>query len=317
MSSMAMAKAGISRFILLSRNPSSSLSIFIRKSNFFSLQTLINPFPNPQISSSSFLPKTTHTRFIILSSPFSSSRPTNPTKKINTKVNFSLSDSDSEDEEQQQKQVSKRELDKSKLPPPYDPFKKKPVIEEPQDPKNLQEVFHNMRGDGLINNAVKMFDALSKDGLTHEALELFAQFKDKGQMPDVVAHTAVIEAYANARHSKEALKSLMRILASGVAPNAYTYSVLIKGLATGDAKHLGDAKKYLMEMIEKGMRPNAGTYTAVFEAFARMEKVDEAKEFLGQMKEKGFAPDEKDVKEVLNSKRGPVFGSVMSILFDK
>ncbi|XVE60824.1 hypothetical protein DITRI_Ditri05aG0157700 [Diplodiscus trichospermus] len=174
-----------------------------------------------------------------------------------------------------------------------------------------------MRSDGLMTNAVKMFDALSKDGLTHEALELFSQFKDKGQMPDVVAHTAVIEAYANAGQCKEALKSFMRMLASGVAPNAYTYTVLIKGLATGDAKYLVDAKMYLMEMIGKGMRPNAGTYTAVFEAFARMEKVDEAKEFLGQMKEKGFEPDEKDVKEVLSSKRGPVFRSVMNILFDK
>ncbi|XWS21879.1 hypothetical protein CRYUN_Cryun30bG0093800 [Craigia yunnanensis] len=317
MSSMAMAKARISRFLLSSKYPS-SLSFFIRKTNFFSLPTVLPPSlinPNPHIFSSFVLPTTTHNRFIILSSPFSSSsQPPNYINKINTKVNFSLSNSDSEEEEQN---VSQQELDKSKLPPPYDPFNKKPVIEESQDPKNLQEVFHNMRGDGLINNAVKMFDALSKDGLTHEALELFSQFKDKGQMPDVVAHTAVIEAYANAGQCKEALKSFMRMLASGVAPNAYTYSVLIKGLATGDAKHLCDAKKYLIEMIGKGMKPNAGTYTVVFEAFARMEKVHEAKEFFGQMKEKGFVPDEKDVKEVLSSKRGPVFRSVMSILFDK
>lgn len=174
-----------------------------------------------------------------------------------------------------------------------------------------------MRGDSLINNAVKMFDALSKDGLTHEALELFSEFKDRGQMPDVVAHTAVIEAYANAGQSKEAHKSYMRMLASGVAPNAYTYTVLIKALAAADAKHLVDAKRYLMEMIGKGMRPNALTYTAVFEAFARVEKMEEAKEFLGQMKEKGFAADEKDVRAVLSNKRGPVFRNVMSVLFDK
>ncbi|XP_022773499.1 pentatricopeptide repeat-containing protein At4g38150-like [Durio zibethinus] len=305
---MAMANARISHFLLWFKYPS-SLSFFIRKTNF--------SLPIFLASSSAGIPTTTHNRFATLSSQFSSSsHPPNHTQKINTKVNFSLSDSDSEDEEEEE-QVSKQELDKSKLPPPYDPFNKKPVIEEPQDPKNLQQVFHNMRGDGLINNAVKMFDALSKDGLTHEALELFSQFKDKGQMPDVVAHTAVIEAYANAGQCKEALKSFMRMLASGVAPNAYTYTVLIKGLATVDAKHLGDAKKYLMEMIGKGMRPNAGTYTVVLEAFARMDKVDEAKEFLGQMKEKGFVPDEKDVKEVFSSKRGPVFRSVMSILFDK
>ncbi|XP_021300094.1 pentatricopeptide repeat-containing protein At4g38150-like [Herrania umbratica] len=315
MSSTAMAKAIMSRVLLSSKHPS-SLRSCVRKPNFFSLATFFPSLMNPKthISSSFFLPTTTH-RFTLLSSPFSSSsQPPDHTQRINTKVNFSLSDSDSEEEEEVSK---KQELDKSKLPPPYDPFNKKPVIEEPQDPKNLQQVFHNMRSDGLISNAVKMFDALSKDGLTHEALELFSQFKDKGQMPDVVAHTAVIEAYANAGHCKEALKGFMRMLASGVAPNAYTYTVLIKGLAAGDAKHLGDAKKYLMEMLEKGIRPNAGTYMAVFEAFARVEKVDEAKDFLERMEEKGFVPDEKDVREVLRNKRGPGFRSVMSILFDK
>ncbi|KAK9013479.1 hypothetical protein V6N11_041486 [Hibiscus sabdariffa] len=315
MSSLAMAKVRMSRF-LLSYKHSSSLSFFIRKASFFSFPTFLPSSLHGSTThvSSSFVPLTaTRDRFTILSSSFCSS----PAKNINTKVNFSLPDSDSEEEKEQKQGVSGKELDRPNLPPPYDPFNKNPVIEEPQDPKNLQQVFHDMRGDGLINNAVKMFDSLSKDGLTHEALELFAQFKDNGQMPDVVAHTAVIEAYAGAGRSKEALKSFMRMLASGVAPNAYTYTVLIKGLAAADAKHLADAKKYLMEMMGKGMKPNAGTYTAVFEAFARAEKVEEAKEFLGQMKEKGFVPDEKDVRAALSDKRGPVFRSIMSILFDK
>jgi pentatricopeptide repeat protein len=171
-------------------------------------------------------------------------------------------------------------------------------------------------GDGLLNHAVKMFDALSKQGLTHEALELFGQIKDKGQMPDVVAHTAIIEAYANAGQPKETLKAYMRMLASGVCPNAYTYAVLIRGLV-GDGKFLKDAKKYLLEMMEKGMRPNAETYAAVFEGLVREEKVDEAVNLLEEMKGKGFVPDEKDVRDVLSNKRGHVFRTVISILFGK
>ena len=241
-----------------------------------------------------------------------------PNKKINTKVNFSLSESDDDDDDDRNdnKMKSPERIDESKLPPPYDPFNKKPVIEEPDDPKDLQEVFHKMRTDGLFNNAVKMFDGLSKDGLTHEALELFSQIKDKGHMPDVVAHTAVVEAYANAGQTKEALKVFLRMLASGIAPNAYTYAVLIKGL-TVDPKFLGEAKKYVMEMMAKGMKPNAGTYVAVFEAFAREQKEEEAREFLEQMRGRGFVPDEKAVREVLSGKRGPVFRSVMNILFNK
>ncbi|KAK4273349.1 hypothetical protein QN277_021769 [Acacia crassicarpa] len=249
---------------------------------------------------------------------FCSSEANPAKKKVDTKVNFSLSDSDSEDENEDDSKNAHKETNRNKkLPPPYDPFNKKPAIEEPKDPKDLQEIFHNMRsGDGLLNHAVKMFDALSKDGLTHEALALFGQIKDKGQMPDVVAHTAIIEAYANAAQPKEALKVYMRMLASGVSPNAYTYTVLIKGL-TSDSKFFGDAKKYLLEMMEKGMTPNAATYTAVFEALARDYKAEEATEFLKQMKAKGFVADEKAVRELLSSNRGPIFRTVLSILFGR
>ncbi|CAK8572617.1 unnamed protein product [Lathyrus sativus] len=243
---------------------------------------------------------------------------TSSKKNIDTKLNFSLSDSDSDDESTTLTKTTTPTIDKSrKLPPPYDPFSKKPAIEEPKDPKDLQEIFHKMRsGDGLLNHAVKMFDALSKQGLTHEALELFGQIKDKGQMPDVVAHTAIIEAYANAGQPKETHKAYMRMLASGVFPNAYTYAVLIRGLAV-NGKFLKDAKKYVVEMFEKGMRPNAETYAAVFEGLVREEKVDEAVQLLEEMKPKGFVPDEKAVKEVLSNKRGPVFRTVINILFGK
>ncbi|KAG0463215.1 hypothetical protein HPP92_021691 [Vanilla planifolia] len=120
----------------------------------------------------------------------------------NNPTSFNWSDDDDEDDGEHggvSRKTKTEAANTSKpLPPPYDPFSKKPVIEEPKDPSNLQEIFHKMRTDGLTNNAIKMFDALSKDGLTHEALELFAVIKDKGTMPDVVAHTAVIEAYVNA-----------------------------------------------------------------------------------------------------------------------
>ncbi|XP_050231515.2 pentatricopeptide repeat-containing protein At4g38150-like [Mercurialis annua] len=233
---------------------------------------------------------------------------------INTKVNFSPSHSDSDSDTEND--FIKKEIDKSQLPPPYNPFDKKPIPENSDDPNNLQLIFHKMRSEGLQNNAVKMFDALSKDGLTHEALQLFSHIKNKGHMPDVVAYTAVIEAYANAGgQSKEALKAFMKMLAVGVAPNAYTYTVLIKGLA-GDGK-LSDSSKYLLKMMGKGMRPNAGTYGAVFEAYAKAEKVEEAKFLLQQMRGKGFVADEKAVREVLSNKRGQVFRTVINILFDK
>jgi len=236
---------------------------------------------------------------------------------VDTKLNFSLSDSDSESDDQISNTNKETVKTNGAVPPPYDPFSKKPVIEDPKDPKDLQQIFHDMRsGDGLFNHAVKMFDALSKEGLTHEALELFGQIKDKGQMPDVVAHTAILEAYANAAQPKEALKVYMRMLTSGVLPNAYTYAVLITALAA-DAKFVKDANKYLLEMIDKGMKPNAKTYTSVFEGLLKEERIDEATRLLEQMKSKGLVPDEKAVREVLSNKRGPVFRNLMNVLFGK
>ncbi|KAK8963612.1 hypothetical protein KSP40_PGU020423 [Platanthera guangdongensis] len=78
----------------------------------------------------------------------------------------------------------------------------------------------------------------------------------EGAMSDVVAHTVVIEAYANAdRHSKEAIRTFDRMLAFDISPNAYTYAVLVKGLAR-DSK-ISEARKYLLQMMSKGIQPNA------------------------------------------------------------
>ncbi|KAK8970857.1 hypothetical protein KSP40_PGU006791 [Platanthera guangdongensis] len=50
-------------------------------------------------------------------------------------------------------------------------------------------------------------------------------------MAVVVVHTAFVEAYTNTGgHSKEAVRTFAHMLASGVSPNAYTHTVLVKGL---------------------------------------------------------------------------------------
>uniref|UniRef100_A0A0E0PWW4 Ribosomal protein L15 n=1 Tax=Oryza rufipogon TaxID=4529 RepID=A0A0E0PWW4_ORYRU len=245
-----------------------------------------------------------------LLSSTSSPPPTNRSSNTNSPVAFDWSDDDDNPS------PPPMEAKSPNLPPPYDPFSKKPAVMEPSDPTNLQEVFHRMRTEGLTDYAIKMFDGLSKDGLTHEALELFAIIKDKGAMPDVVAHTAVLEAYANAgpAHWRDVVRTYDRMLASGVTPNAYTLAVLVKGLAASD--RFMEAGKYIVEMLDRGMRPNAATYLAVFEAYVRMEKVEEGRVLLETMKSKGFTPSEEAVRSG-TVKRGHVFRGIMNMLFDK
>ncbi|CAI9770195.1 unnamed protein product [Fraxinus pennsylvanica] len=286
--------------------------LFSRSST--TLPTLLFP-ATPSIIPETVFPPRFHTR------PFCTPAETPTSKKRNPKlVNFSLpsdSESDSESGSSTQKTEAKQ-IDKSKLPPPYDPFNKKSVIEEPEDPKNLQEVFAKLREDGLMNSAVKMFDGLSQEGLTHEALELFSQIKEKGKMPDVVAHTAVIEAYMQANQPKEAHKVYMRMLASGVLPNAYTYRVLIRGLAESEeAKMVKEAKKYVGEMVGRGMRPNAGVCVSTFEGLVKIGLEKEGREMLEMLKEKRIVPEENKVREALKNKRGTVYRTVMSVFYEK
>ncbi|XP_016460558.1 uncharacterized protein LOC107784022 [Nicotiana tabacum] len=319
-----MAGITITRWLTVS--PASSTSILRRLLSSYSLRYHYSSFPTQIPKTVSSFSVSTISSF--RSTPFStttttpetpiSNTPTAAPPKRNTLVNFSLSDSEDSDSEADTKSSTKQ-IDKSKLPPPYDPFNKKPVIEEPEDPTNLQEVFQAIRSDGLINNAVKMFDGLSKDGLTHEALELFSQIKDKNQMPDVVAHTAVIEAYANAGQPKEAHKVYLRMLANGVLPNAYTYSVLIKSLAeSGEGKFVKEAKKYVLEMVEKrGMKPNAATCLGSYEGLVKAGMEEEGKELLEIVKSKGAVPEEIKMREVLKNKRGPLHRTIMQVFYGK
>ncbi|PRQ42572.1 putative pentatricopeptide [Rosa chinensis] len=163
---------------------------------------------------------------------------------------------DSDDDDEIQNYSEEME---SRFPPDsYLSFSKKHVIEDdPENPKDLQQVFHKMRkGRPVINIYFHQDD--------HHAKERWVLLPGPG-----VTHTGIMGIYAKADEVKEVLKVFMRMLSLGVAPNAYTNSVLIKALAK-DPNFLGDVKMYTLEMMDKGMRPNARTYTAVFKAFARL-----------------------------------------------
>nr|XP_011466370.1 PREDICTED: pentatricopeptide repeat-containing protein At1g74850, chloroplastic-like [Fragaria vesca subsp. vesca]XP_011466371.1 PREDICTED: pentatricopeptide repeat-containing protein At1g74850, chloroplastic-like [Fragaria vesca subsp. vesca]XP_011466372.1 PREDICTED: pentatricopeptide repeat-containing protein At1g74850, chloroplastic-like [Fragaria vesca subsp. vesca] len=103
------------------------------------------------------------------------------------------------------------------------------------------------------------------------------------------------------------------------APNAYTYSVIIKTLAADpEPNFLGVVKECVMEMMGKGMQPNAKTYTAVLEAYAGHAKMEEGKEFLEEMKANGFVADKMAMRAMRRALRGkrPLVKIIINILFD-
>ncbi|WOL01162.1 hypothetical protein Cni_G09876 [Canna indica] len=92
-----------------------------------------------------------------------------------------------------------------------------------------------------------------------------------------------------------------------MSPNAYTFTVLVKGLVKD--RWLPKVRKYLLEMMGRGIRPNAGTYLTVFEAYLLEQKVDDARALLKEMRAKGFEPNEKIVRVNLG-KRDQVFRGI-------
>ncbi|KAL6184588.1 hypothetical protein ACLB2K_045989 [Fragaria x ananassa] len=118
--------------------------------------------------------------------------------------------------------------------------------------KDMKKVFLNWhtRPDGLSSASLKMSRTLIKNVNIDEAMEICKRTVEMGMQPMVVIHTCVIEAYLKFGKTKCALEAYWGMLAAGVAPNSYTYTVLVKGL-TADPNFFGEAKKCLLEMMEK------------------------------------------------------------------
>ncbi|XP_048440336.1 pentatricopeptide repeat-containing protein At5g65560-like [Pyrus x bretschneideri] len=143
-------------------------------------------------------------------------------------------------------------------------FRQRKVFEDATkdtNDKEMQQTFEKMRTNWIVEEAWRMYHGLLKDSQVDQANEFYKQNK-RGIIPDVAIHTVVIEAYANAGKAKGALKAYKHMLANGVDPNLYTYSILIKAL-TADLDFVLTARKYFLEMLDKGIIPNSDIYEAV------------------------------------------------------
>ncbi|KAM5575362.1 protein Rf1, mitochondrial-like [Rosa sericea] len=159
--------------------------------------------------------------------------------------------------------------------------------------KELRKIFDWIVDyDALNANAIHMFSSLADCGFRDEARELFKPHSEQTTLPEVAVFTMVIMAYAANGKTKDAHKVYQQMIASGVTPTAYTYTLIICGMAKdfSDSNFVGYAKKYFLEMLDRGMKPQYQPYMYVMDAIAYREPVEEAKKFLEQIKAKGFVP---------------------------
>lgn len=181
-------------------------------------------------------------------------------------------------------------------------------------PEDADQIFQKMKETGLVPNAVAMLDGLSKDGLVQEAMKLFGEMREKGNIPEVVVYTAVVEGFCRAKKLDDAKRIFKKMKDNGVVPNAFSYCILIQGLCKD--KKLEEAVDYSLEMLEQGWRPNVATFVSIIDGFCKELRSDEAKGVINQFKEKGFIADERAVREYMD-KKGPFFPSVSEAIFGK
>nr|ABK26762.1 unknown [Picea sitchensis] len=181
-------------------------------------------------------------------------------------------------------------------------------------PEDADQIFQKMKETGLVPNAVAMLDGLSKDGLVQEAMKLFGEMREKGNIPEVIVYTAVVEGFCRAKKLDDAKRIFKKMKDNGVVPNAFSYCVLIQGLCKD--KKLEEAVDYSLEMLDQGWRPNVATFVSIIDGFCKELRSDEAKAVINQFKEKGFIVDEKAVREYMD-KKGPFFPSVWEVMFGK
>ncbi|KAG9455564.1 hypothetical protein H6P81_000072 [Aristolochia fimbriata] len=181
-------------------------------------------------------------------------------------------------------------------------------------PQDADEIFRKMKQTGLIPNAVAMLDGLCKDGLVQEAMKLFGLMREKGTIPDVVIYTAVVEGFCKALKFEDAKRVFRKMQTNGITPNAFSYTVFIQGFCKG--KQLEDAIAFCIEMLEAGHSPNVATFIGLVDGIHKEKGSEEAQSVIRRLREKGYAFDEKAVKEHLG-KKVPYSPPLWEIIFGK
>ncbi|KAK1260051.1 Pentatricopeptide repeat-containing protein [Acorus gramineus] len=181
-------------------------------------------------------------------------------------------------------------------------------------PQDADEIFKKMKETGLIPNAVAMLDGLCKDGLVQEAMKLFGLMREKGTIPEVVIYTAVVEGFCKAAKYEDVKRIFKKMQDKGIQPNAFSYGVIIRGLVKG--KQLEDSVEFCLEMLEAGHYPNAATFVCLVDGVCKEKGVEEAEGVLSRLRDKGFAVDERAVREHLD-KKGTFDRSIWDVIFGK
>ncbi|XP_057512743.1 pentatricopeptide repeat-containing protein At1g61870, mitochondrial-like [Actinidia eriantha] len=132
-----------------------------------------------------------------------------------------------------------------------------------------------------------------------EARALLDGMLSRGMKPNSVTYCHLIHGFCKEGNLDEAKNLFKKMVNSGCQPDSDCYFTLVYFLCqSGDFE---TALQICKESMEKGWVPNFSTMKSLVNGLASLSKVDEARELVGQMKEKfsKFADSWNEVEESL------------------
>lgn len=134
-------------------------------------------------------------------------------------------------------------------------------------------------GEEALETGLALFDKMSDPKQLKTAV-------DRSPVRDAVTYNTIISALCNAGRFDQAFRLFDRMKRSGIRPDKFTYTSLIKACANGD-----DTQELLYDMREGGVKGDVRTYNAVIKTLCDERKLTEATKMVSEMENRGISPD--------------------------
>ncbi|KAM1685722.1 hypothetical protein ACFX13_037773 [Malus domestica] len=146
---------------------------------------------------------------------------------------------------------------------------------------NLMEKHGFQPGLSTYNIRIKSLCKLRKSG---EAKALLDGMLSRGMKPNAVTFCHLIHGFCKEGNLDEAKKTFTNMVNRGFKADANCYFTLVYFLCKGG--EFESALQFAKESIEQNWVPNFGTMKLLVDGLVKVSKVAEAREVIGQMKEK-------------------------------
>jgi pentatricopeptide repeat protein len=137
-------------------------------------------------------------------------------------------------------------------------------------------------------------DSGAEDGLAL-ALDIFGKLSEptkassrtgRALEKDAVSYNTIIKALTNNGRYDEAIKVFYEMKRSGVKPDKYSYTSLVKAVLAQDS-----IEEFLYDMRDQGVAPDTMTFNTIIRNLCEQRKLAAARKVVTMMEESGVSPD--------------------------